>query len=98
MGDKPTAAMVLSLIGGIFVIIGAAFIAFIGSLIGSLNVAGAGSARSTALALGIVGVIMVLIMVLGGFMMYSKPTSSKMWCVIGLIASLISWVTAAGGL
>jgi len=98
MGDKPTAAMVLSLIGGIFVIIGGAFIAFIGSLIGSLNVAGSGSASSTALALGIVGVIMGLIMVVGAFMMYSKPTSAKMWGVIVLILSIISWVTAAGGL
>jgi hypothetical protein len=98
MGDKPTAAMVLSLIGGIFVIIGGAFIAFVGSLIGSLNVTGASSASTTALALGIVGVIMGLIMVVGAFMMYSKPTSAKMWGVIVLILSIISWVTAFGGL
>jgi Family of unknown function (DUF6114)/zinc-ribbon domain len=98
MGDKPTAAMVLSLIGGIFVIIGGAFIAFVGSLIGSLNVTGASSASTTALALGIVGVIMGLIMVVGAFMMYSKPTSAKMWGVIVLILSIISWVTAVGGL
>ena len=97
MGDKPTAAMVLSLIGGIFVIFGGAALAFVGSLIGSLNVTGSGSASSTALALGIVGVIMGLIMVVGGFMMYSKPTSAKMWGVIVLILSIVSWVTALGG-
>jgi hypothetical protein len=97
MGDKPTAAMVLSLIGGIFVIFGGAALAFVGSLIGSLNVTGSGSASSTALALGIVGVIMGLIMVVGGFMMYSKPTSAKMWGVIVLILSIVSWVTAIGG-
>jgi hypothetical protein len=37
MGDKPTAAMVLSLIGGIFVILGGAFIAFLGSLVSSFG-------------------------------------------------------------
>src|SRR3989442_7800331 len=98
MGDKPTAAMVLSLIGGLFVIFGGAALAFAGSLIGSLNVAGAGSASSTTLALGIVGVIMGIIMVVGGFMLYSKPASAKMWGVIVLVLSIISWVTAAGGL
>ena len=97
MGDKPTAAMVLSLIGGLFVIFGGAALAFAGSLIGSFNVTGAGSASSTVLALGIVGVIMGIIMVVGGFMLYSKPTSAKMWGVIVLILSIISWVTALGG-
>ena len=97
MGDKPTAAMVLSLIGGLFVIFGGAALAFVGSLIGSLNVTGTGAASNTALGLGIAGVIMGIIMVVGGFMMYSKPTSAKMWGVIVLILSIISWVTALGG-
>src|SRR6267143_2139562 len=97
MGDKPTAAMVLSLIGGLFVIFGGAALAFAGSIIGSFNVTGEASASSTVLALGVVGVVMGLIMVVGGFMMYSKPTSAKMWGVIVLILSIISWVTAIGG-
>jgi len=97
MGDKPTAAMVLSLIGGLFVIFGGAALAFAGSVIGSFNVTGAASASNTVLALGIVGVIMGIIMVVGGFMMYSKPTSAKMWGVIVLILAIISWVTAIGG-
>jgi len=97
MGDKPTAAMVLSLIGGLFVIFGGAALAFAGSIIGSFNVTGAASASNTVLALGVVGVIMGIIMVVGGFMMYSKPTSAKMWGVIVLILSIISWVTAIGG-
>jgi hypothetical protein len=97
MGDKPTAAMVLSLIGGLFVIFGGAALAFAGSIIGSFNVTGTASASNTVLALGIIGVIMGIIMVVGGFMMYSKPTSAKMWGVIVLILAIISWVTAIGG-
>jgi hypothetical protein len=89
--------MVLSLIGGLFVIFGGAALAFAGSIIGSLNITGAGSASNTVLALGVVGVIMGIIMVVGGFMLYSKPTSAKMWGVIVLVLSIISWVTAIGG-
>jgi hypothetical protein len=97
MGNKPTAAMVLSLIGGLFVIFGGITLAFAGSLIGSLNLTGAASASTTVLALGVVGVIMGLVMVVGAFMMYSKPSSVKMWGVIVLIFAIISWVTAIGG-
>ena len=98
MGEKPTAAMVLSLIGGLCVIFGGAAIAFFGSLVSSLNIAGAGAASSTLLALGLVGVIMGIIMIIGSIMMYSKPTSAKMWGVIVLILAILSWVTAFGGL
>jgi Family of unknown function (DUF6114)/zinc-ribbon domain len=100
MGDKPTAAMVLSLIGGIFVILGGVFIAFVGSLVSSFGyLANGGTNGGTVVtAFGVVGIIMGLIMIVGGFMMYSKPTSAKMWGVIVLILSILSWVTAVGGL
>jgi Family of unknown function (DUF6114)/zinc-ribbon domain len=97
LGDKPTAAMVLSLIGGIFVIFGGATLAFAGSLISSLSIAGAGSASSTLLALGLVGVIFGIIMIVGGVMMYSNPKSHTMWGAIVLVLSILSWVTAIGG-
>jgi hypothetical protein len=100
MADKPTAAMVLSLIGGIFVILGGAFIAFVGSLVSSFGyLANGGTSGGTAVTIvGVVGVIMGLIMVVGGFMLYSKPSSAKMWGIIILILSILSWVTAVGGL
>ncbi|HEV2121002.1 MAG TPA: DUF4064 domain-containing protein [Candidatus Bathyarchaeia archaeon] len=100
MGDKPTAAMVLSLIGGIFVILGGAFIAFVGSLVSSFGyLANGGSSGGAAVtAFGVVGIIMGLIMIVGSFMLYSKPTNAKMWGIIILILSILSWVTAVGGL
>ena len=99
MSDKPTAAMVLSLIGGIFVILGGAFIAFVGSLVASFGyLANGGTTGGAAVtAVGVVGIIMGLIMVVGSFMLYSKPTSAKMWGVVVLVLSIISWVTALGG-
>jgi hypothetical protein len=100
MSDKPTAAMVLSLIGGIFVILGGAFIAFLGSLVSSFGyLANGGTTGGAAVtAVGVVGIIMGLIMVVGSFMLYSKPTNAKMWGIIILILSILSWVTAVGGL
>ena len=100
MGDKPTAAMVLSLIGGICVILGGAFIAFVGSLVSSFGYLANGgtSGGATVTAFGVVGIIMGLIMIAGSFMLYSKPTSAKMWGIIILILSILSWVTAVGGL
>ncbi|GEM_PF-1185307 len=98
MGEKPTAAMVLSLIGGIFVILGGVFIAFLGSVIGSLSIVGSGGASATLLALGLVGVVFGIIMILGGVMMYTNPRSHTMWGAIVLVLSILSWVTAVGGL
>jgi len=92
--------MVLSLIGGICVILGGAFIAFVGSLVSSFGYLANGgtSGGSTVAAFGVVGIIMGLIMVVGAFMLYSKPSSAKMWGIIILILSILSWVTAVGGL
>ncbi len=100
MGDKPTAAMVLSLIGGIFVILGGAFIAFVGSLVSSFGyLANGGTTGGTVVTVvGVVGIIMGLIMIVGSFMLYSKPSSAKMWGIIILILSILSWFTAVGGL
>jgi hypothetical protein len=100
MSDKPTAAMVLSLIGGIFVILGGAFIAFVGSLVASFGyLANGGTTGGAAVtAFGVVGIIMGLIMVVGAFMMNSNPNKAKMWGIIVLILSILSWVTAVGGL
>ena len=99
MGDKPTAAMVLSLIGGICVIFGGLAIAFLGSLVSSFGyLANGGSNGGTIVtAFGVVGMIMGLVMIVGGFMLYSKPSSAKMWGIIVLILSILSWITALGG-
>ena len=89
--------MVLSLIGGLFVLFGGIGIAFLGSLIGSLSIVGASGASGTLLALGIVGVVFGIIMIVGAVMMYSNPASHKMWGVIVLVLSILSWIVAFGG-
>jgi hypothetical protein len=104
MAEKPTAAMVLSIIGGIFVILGGAFIAFVGSLFFSIpGTTGTTGPSTTGIAsvvviVGVIGIIMGLIMIVGGVMMNSNPQSHTMWGVIVLVLSILSWGTAAGGL
>jgi hypothetical protein len=100
LADKPTAAMVLSLIGGIFVILGGLFIAFVGSFVASFGyLANGGANPGTAVTIvGVVGIIFGIIMIVGAAMMYSNPKSAKMWGIIVLILSILSWFTAVGGL
>lgn len=86
MADKPTAAFVLSLIGGIFILLGG--IAF---AIGFSFVFGSAGA-----VFGIIGVMMGLIVLLGSVMLYQKPESHTMWGVIILVLSIIAFPAAWG--
>jgi hypothetical protein len=86
MADKPTAAFVLSLIGGIFMIFGG-----IALTIGFSFVFGGVGA-----VIGVVGVVMALIVLLGAVMLYQKPQSHTMWGVIILILSIIALPNAWG--
>ena len=86
MADKPTAAFVLSLIGGIFLLLGGVLAAvgfsFVFGGLGAL--------------FGIVGVIFGLIVILGAVMLYQKPQSPTMWGVVILILSIIAFPSLWG--
>jgi len=93
MEGKPTAAFILSLIGGIFVLLGGIWLAIAGAII-ALFTAGLG------MILGIFAVF-GLIIIVGAIMMNSNPASAKTWGVIVLIlwiVSLFGVITAFGGL
>lgn len=93
MEEKPTAAFVLSLIGGIFVLLGGIWWAIVGAII-AIFTAGAGA------ILGIFAIFGIII-IIGSVMMYNQATSAKTWGIIILILgiiSLIGIVTAFGGL
>jgi uncharacterized protein DUF6114/zinc ribbon protein len=86
MGEKPTAAFVLSLIGGIFMLLGGVALAIgFSFLLGSVGA-----------IIGIIGVVMGLIVLLGAVMLYRKPQSHTMWGVIILILSIIALPAAWG--
>lgn len=85
--DKPTAAFVLSLLGGIFVLV---FGLLVGLLFGFFF-----------LGLGIITVILAIIfgilIIIGGTMMYVYPHQHVIWGIIVLVFSVLSIFVALGG-
>ena len=86
MADKPTAAFVLSLIGGIIMLVVAIL-----ATVGLSFLLGSGGA-----IIGIVGVVFGLIVIIGGVMLYQNPASHTMWGVIILILAIIDFPGAWG--
>ncbi len=86
MAEKPTAAFVLSLIGGIFVILGALLWIVLGPFLALFSLdLGLGAAM-----MGAVGLIMGLIIIVGGVMMYVKPEQHVIWGVLVLLLAIVS--------
>src|SRR5256885_3696365 len=94
MAEKPTAAFVLSLIGGIFILLGAIVVMAIMSAIGSFMVIG-GSADILVIY-GAVGIIFALIVLVGAVMLWMKPQQHVAWGVVVLLFSLFSIITTGG--
>lgn len=94
MAEKPTAAFVLSLIGGIFIILGALLWIAVGSLLSflALNI-GLGASM-----MGVLGLVFGLIVIVGGVMMYMKPDQHVMWGAIVLILAIVSIPFSFAGL
>ncbi len=99
VGEKPTAAFVLSLIGGIiYLIVGllvAAAAAFIGGMAG---LAGYGFAGMAVAVVGAVGLISGILMVVGAAMMNSSDTSRvRTGSILVLVFLLIGALFTVGG-
>ena len=94
MAEKPTAAFVLSLIGGIFILLGAIVVMVIMSAIGSFMVIG-GSADILVIY-GAVGLIFAIIVLVGAVMLWMKPQQHVAWGVIVLLFSLFSIISLGG--
>jgi len=92
MSEKPTTAFLLSLIGGILVLLGGLVWAAIGTLIAFFT--GFGFLLYVFLLFGI-------IIIIGAIMLNSNPSSAHTWGIVILILgilSLIGVITALGGL
>jgi hypothetical protein len=94
--------MALSVLAGILILIGGALIAFDNSAIsptfGYLATGGTSATGTTVMAIGIIGIIMGLVVVLSGVMISSKPDKAKMWGAVAVVLSILSWFTAVGGI
>ena len=94
MSEKPTTAFILSLIGGILVLLGGLIWAAVGTVIAFFFVAGLGFLLWAFLIFGI-------IIIIGAVMINSNPSSAHSWGIVKLILgvlSLLGVVTALGGI
>ncbi|MHB1708950.1 MAG: DUF6114 domain-containing protein [Thermoplasmataceae archaeon] len=88
--DKPVAAFVLSLIGGIFVLLGGIIIAVLGAAL-TFFIGGIGGIY------GLFGIIFGIIIIVGSAMLYSNPDKHTLWGAIILVFSIVSWFGSYGG-
>jgi hypothetical protein len=91
--QKPTTAMVLSIIGGIFILCGGILFLAAGAFISGLSFVASGFLA----IFGVIGAIIGLVTILGGVMLNSHPENKKTWGAAIIAMSIISWVFAAGG-
>lgn len=92
MSERPNTAFILSLIGGIFVVLGGLIWAVVGTFLAFFT--GLGFLLYAFLVFGI-------IVIIGAFMMNSNPRLTTTWGIVILILgiiSLIGIITALGGL
>lgn len=98
MAEKPTAAFVLSLIGGIFILlVGALIAAVFATLGGLLGGFGLGDFGMGMALLGTVGLIVGLIIIVAAAMLYMRPQQHVIWGVLILILAIVSIPFAFGG-
>ena len=97
MGEKPTAAFVLSLIGAIFYILIGIGVAALAAVFGSiLGIAGAGAFGLGIALVGAVGLVSGIVMIIGAAMMYSSDRSRVRTGSV-LVFTLVGAIFTFGG-
>jgi len=97
VSEKPTAGFVVSLIAGIFILLGAIFMMVLSSMIGGFALGvGAGAAAGLFLIYGAVGLIFAILVLVGAVMLWMKPQSHVAAGVIILLFSLFSIISGGG--
>jgi len=106
-GEKPTTAFILSLLAGIFILLGGivswGFIGMGGGWYGGWHGMMGGYGMMSlplwgfSLVFGIVGLTMGIIVILGAIMLDSRPREHETWGVIILIFSILSVIGGMGG-
>jgi len=86
--EKPTAAFILSLIGGIFVLLGGILVMVRRTiLIGGLS----GVYR-------IIGIVWGILIIISAIMLNAQPAQHMTWGILVLVFSFLSWFGARGGI
>lgn len=90
--EEPTAAYVLSLIGGIFVLLGGILIMLAGGVTASIDGLGV-----IMLAMGFIGLILGVTIIIGAVIAYNNPDQRSNWGIGIIILSILSIILSLGG-
>ncbi len=91
--EKPSTAYGLSLVGGIFILLGGIVFMLLGTGFGYYYWYG----TFILLIMGVVGLVMGIIVVIGAISAYNDPKSRQAWGAAILVMAIISLFVAAGG-
>lgn len=107
-GNRPTAAFVLTLIGGVLVLIGGLALITIGALFGAagsmagsagFGVPGAiiGGTGYLAAGFGVLGLALGVLLIIASTKINStNPSKIKTWSILALVFSLVSLIAGSG--
>jgi hypothetical protein len=98
--ERPTAAFVLSLIEGIFILIGSLIVSTLAGVVGGamMLIPFLGGFGALLIFLGILGVILGIIIIIGAIMINSgDPSRVRIGSILVLIFSILSLFTTNGG-
>ncbi|MCF8885672.1 MAG: hypothetical protein QXK95_01535 [Nitrososphaerota archaeon] len=99
-GERPTAAYILSLIGGILILIGSIAVAALAGFLGSMLmlVPFIGGFGALMIAFGVVGLVFGIIVIIGAVMINSgEPSKVRTGSILVLIFSILSLIVSGGG-
>lgn len=95
--EKPTAAFVLSLIGGIIILINGVLFAVAAAIVGSLAAFFMPAFGALALAIAVPGLIFGIIIIIGAALMHTTdPSKVKTGSILVLIFSILSIIIGGG--
>lgn len=92
----PSTAFILSLIGGIFILLAGLAEAAIYAIIGSALLSFFPGLGALLIGLAVVALIFGVIIIWGAFMLRSKPESARTWGIIILLLAILSWIGGGG--
>ena len=95
--NYPSTAYILSLIGGILILIGgiieAAPAAVVGSVVAGLGFGGFGA---LIIALGVIALLFGILVLYGALQLKNHPQTAKTWGILILVFSLLSFIGGGG--
>jgi hypothetical protein len=92
----PTAAFILSLIGGVFILLAGIYTAAIYAFVGSALFDFFPGFGALLIGLAAVALVFGVIIIVGAVMMRANPESARMWGVVILLLSIFSWIGGGG--